>query len=148
MGWSDCSMYQVISSLLENNILKQWSREKLPLRSLPSDIDHAFAFSWLALTTKVTSLGWENKEYTYHSITFYIQSSYFPNKKLKTAPWEEQLVCFKCNFPTHILHCTLIHSNYYRVYWVITFGSEELKHQKVIHTIYTPTLRRGVIYMK
>lgn len=60
-GWSVRPIYQVASSHSENNILKQQSREK-PNRSLPSDIDHAFVSPWPALITKVSSLGWENKE--------------------------------------------------------------------------------------
>lgn len=62
--WSVCPIYQVTSSLLENNILKQQSREKL-IRSLPSDIDYDFSFSWLALIRKVTSLG-RKKEQRYY----------------------------------------------------------------------------------
>lgn len=63
-------IYQVMSSLLENNILKWQNREK-PNRSLPS------VFLGPALIRKVASLGVENNKQRYCSIF----QSYFPEEE-------------------------------------------------------------------
>lgn len=53
-GWSVCPIYQVVSSLWENNILKQQSRaERNWSGQYPQILISLFTFSWPALIRKV-----------------------------------------------------------------------------------------------